>query len=133
MTGYVVDASVAVEYLLRTPLGLAAADLLDDVLLVAPELMDAEVLSVLRRAVLHGHLAEARALMALDDLAAWPVERISHQSLTRLAWQHHQNVSAYDAFYIAAARTHGLPLLTADGRLSRAAGLGVEVQHIRVE
>ena len=133
MTGYVVDASVAVEYLLRTPVGLAAANLIDDALLVAPELMDAKVLSVLRRAVLHGHLAEARALMALDDLATWPVERISHQSLTRLAWQHHQNVSAYDAFYIAAARTHGLSLLTADGRLSRAAGLGVEVQHIRVE
>lgn len=132
MTGYVVDASVAVEYLLRTPLGLAAANLIDDALLVAPELMDAEVLSVLRRAVLHGHLTEARALMALDDLAAWPVERISHQSLTRLAWQHHQNVSAYDALYIAAARTHGLPLLTADGRLSRAAGLGVKVQHLRV-
>ena len=132
MTGYVVDASVAVEYLLRTSLGLAAADLIDDALLVAPELMDAEVLSVLRRAVLHGRLAEARALMALDDLATWPVERISHQSLTRLAWQHHQNVSAYDAFYIAAARTHGLPLLTADGRLSRAAGLGVEVQLVRV-
>ena len=131
MTGYVVDASVAVEYLLRTSLGLAAADLIDDALLVAPELMDAEVLSVLRRAVLHGRLAEARALMALDDLATWPVERISHQSLTRLAWQHHQNVSAYDAFYIAAARTHGLPLLTADGRLSRAAGLGVEVQLVR--
>ena len=133
MTGYVVDASVAVEYLLSTPVGLAAANLIDDALLVAPELMDTEVLSVLRRAVLHGHLAEARALMALDDLATWPVERISHQSLTRLAWQHHQNVSAYDAFYIAAARTHGLSLLTADGRLSRAAGLGVEVQHIRVE
>ena len=58
MTGYVVDASVAVEYLLRTPVGLAAANLIDDALLVAPELMDAEVLSVLRRAVLHGHLAE---------------------------------------------------------------------------
>ena len=103
MTGYVVDASVAVEYLLRTPLGLMVADVIDDALLVAPELMDAEVLSVLRRAVLNGHLAEARALMALDDLVAWPVERVSHQSLTRLAWQHHQNVSAYDAFYIAVA------------------------------
>ncbi len=132
MTGYVVDASVAVEYLLRTPLGLMVADVIDDALLVAPELMDAEVLSVLRRAVLNGHLAAARALMALDDLAAWPLERISHQTLARLAWQHYQNVSAYDAFYIAAARTHGLPLLTADGRLSRAAGLGVVVQHIHL-
>ena len=54
MTRLVVDASVAVEYLLRTPLGLTVANTLDRASLVAPELMDAEVLSVLRRAVLNG-------------------------------------------------------------------------------
>ena len=48
VTEYVVDASVAVEYLLRTPLGVAVADLLDSASLTAPELMDAEVVSVLR-------------------------------------------------------------------------------------
>ena len=64
MTGLVVDASVAVEYLLRTPLGMTVANTLDRASLVAPELMDAEVLSVLRRAVLNGVLEEARAEMA---------------------------------------------------------------------
>ena len=68
MTRYVVDASVAVEYLLRTPLGLTAADMIESTSLVAPELIDAEVLSVLRRAVLGGRLDEARAEMAVDDL-----------------------------------------------------------------
>lgn len=82
MTRYVIDASVAVEYLLRTPLGLAAAGILDNASLVAPELMDAEVLSVLRRAVLNGRLDEVRAKMAVDDLAHWPVDRISHISLS---------------------------------------------------
>ena len=76
MTRYVVDASVAVEYLLRTPVGESVAELLEDAVLLAPELMDAEVLSVLRRAVLHGHLEETRALLAVDDLVHWPVERI---------------------------------------------------------
>jgi predicted nucleic acid-binding protein len=42
---YVVDASVAVEYLLRTPLGLRAATLLDGAMLMAPELLDVEVVS----------------------------------------------------------------------------------------
>ena len=56
MSGYVVDASVAVEYLLRTPLGLSVADMIEGASLAAPELMDAEVLSVLWRAVLKGHL-----------------------------------------------------------------------------
>lgn len=129
---YVVDASVAVEYLLRTPLGLTVAGVIEDAGLVAPELMDAEVLSVLRQAVLNGYLEPTRARMALDDLAAWPIDRISHRGLARLAWQYYQNVSAYDAFYIAAAHVHGLPVLTADGRLSRASGLGVVVQNIRM-
>ena len=94
--------------------------------------MDAEVLSVLRRAVLNGVLEEARAEMAVEDLAHWPVDRISHRSLAALAWRYHRNVSAYDAFYVTVAREHGIPLMTADGRLPRAPGLGVAVQHVRI-
>ena len=132
MTGYVVDASVAVEYLLKTPLGLTVADTLESASLIAPELIDAEVLSVLRRGVLRGVIEEARALMVVDDLAQWPVDRISHRALARLAWQYYHNVSAYDAFYVATARSYGLPLLTADGRLARASNLGVVVQTVRM-
>ncbi len=130
MTRYVVDASVAVEYLLRTPLGLAVANIIESASLVTPELMDAEVLSVVRRAVLRGHLEESRARMVVDDLCHWPVDRISHQTLVPLAWQYHRKISAYDAFYVAAAQAHGLPLVTADGRLARASGLGVVIQHV---
>ena len=124
--------SVAVEYLLRTPLGLTVADMIENARLAAPELIDAEVLSVLRRAALNGHLEEARAQMVIDDLLRWPVDRISHRSLAPLSWQYHRNISAYEAFYVAAARVQGLPLMTADGRLSRASGLGVVVQHVRM-
>ncbi len=134
MSRYIIDASVAVEYLLKTPLGLAASNIIDGAsLLVAPELMDVEVLSVLRRAVLNGRLEETRAQMAVDDLSHWPVDRTSHQILARLAWEHRRNVSAYDAFYAAAARVYGLPLMTAYGRLARAPGPGVDVQHVRIE
>ena len=132
MSDYVVDASVAVEYLLKTPLGLAMADTLDSDLLAAPELIDAEVLSVLRRQVLGGRLEEARARLAISALLLWPIERISHRSLAPLAWEHYQNISAYDAFYVAAARARDLPLLTVDGRLSRASGLGIVVQLVRM-
>ena len=100
--------------------------------LVAPELLDAEVLSVLRRAVLTGRLGEARAEMAVADLARWPVDRISHRTLVAMAWQYYRNVSTYAAFYVAAARSHGIPLMTADGRLSRAPNLGIVVQHVRM-
>ena len=132
MTGYVIDASAAVEYLLRTPLGIALADTVENASLAAPELLDPEVTSALRRAVLAGRLDEERAVMALSDLAVWPIERISHQALAMLAWQHHSNVSAYDAFYVAAARAMAVPLLTADGRLARSTGLDITVHHIQL-
>ena len=74
MSRYVIDASVPVEYLLRTPLGLTVANMIESASLVAPEMLDAEVLSVLRRAVLNGHLEETRAQMVVDDLLRWPVE-----------------------------------------------------------
>ena len=130
MTGYVVDASVAVEYLLKTPLGLILADTIENASLVAPELIDAEVLSTLRRSVLRGALEETRAMIVVESLAHWPVRRVSHRDLVPVAWQYYQNVSAYDAFYVAAARAYGLPLLTADGRLARAPNLGIVVQSV---
>ena len=128
----VVDASIAVEYLLRTAVGREAAGILADAVLLSPELLDVEVVSVVRRAVLRGKLDEERAVIALEDLIAWPVDRIPHKRLVRQAWQLRQNVSAYDAFYVAAARLHEATLLTADGPLCRAPNLGIAIHNIRV-
>ena len=132
MSRYVVDASAAAEYLLRTPLGRKLADILEDATLLAPELLDVEVMSVLRRAVFRGELSEQRAALALNDLADWSVDRIPHLPLLRVAWQHRNNVSAYDAFYVATARLANATLLTADGPLSRAPSLGITVENIRL-
>ena len=121
---------MAVEYLLRTPLGRSVADMMASASLVAPELMDAEVLSALRRQVLHGRLEESRARLAIFALRHWPVDRISHQTLAQTAWRYHRTVSAYDAFYVAAAQTRDCPLITADGPLSRAPGLDVVIHHV---
>ena len=127
-----VDASVAVEYLLRTPLGLSLAETIKDARLAAPDLIDAEVMSGLRRAVHAGRLTNERAVMAIDALTHWPVRRIASRALAPVAWQHYPNVTAYDAFYVAAANALGAPLITTDGRLARAPGLGITVQHIRI-
>ena len=132
MSLYVVDASAAVEYLLRTPLGLSLAGTIEDARLAAPDLIDAEVMSGLRRAVHAGRLTEERAVMAVDALTRWPVRRIASRVLAPAAWQHHRNVTAYDAFYVAAASALGAPLITTDGRLARTPGLGITVQHIRI-
>ena len=87
---------------------------------------------MLRRAVLTERLAEGRALLALDDLLHWPLERIPNRTLARLAWRYHHNVSSYDAPYVAASRAIEAPLLTADARLAGAPDLGITVQHIRL-
>ena len=108
-------------------------DVISDAWLVAPEMLDAEVLSVLRREVLTGYLDPVKALTIIEEMSAWPVERVPHRALAALAWEHYRNVSAYDALYVATARLYGIPLLTADGRLSRASGLSIAVQYFHVE
>jgi predicted nucleic acid-binding protein len=129
---FVIDASAATEYLLRTPLGLRVAAAIEDASLIAPELLDVEVLSVLRRAVLHREITEQRAVLAIEDLVDWSIDRIPHKPLVWLAWQNRNNLSAYDAFYVAAARISDAPLLTADGPLSRAPKLGISIQNVRL-
>jgi len=133
VTRYVVDAAAAVEYLLQTTLSLKIADIIEEAFLVAPALLDVEVLSVLRRAVLHRKLAEQHARLALEDLMVWQVDRIGHTNLLQDAWRHRQNVSEYDAFYVAAAHIYDIPLLTVDGPLSRASALRIVIRDIRLE
>ncbi len=127
----VVDASAAVEYLLQTTLGLRAASLLENADLAAPELLDAEVLAVLRREVLFGRLAERRATEAVTDLHDWGVERMAHKTLLATAWALRGHVTSYDALYVAAARARGAALVTADGPLARAPALGVTIHNVR--
>jgi predicted nucleic acid-binding protein len=125
----VVDASAAVEFLLRTAVGVGIEPVLLRDRTVAPELIDAEVLAVIRREHLGGRLERRRAEEALQDLRDWDLERVSHRDLVEVAWTMRHNVSPYDALYVAAARLFGATLLTADGPLSRAGSLGVRVQN----
>ena len=128
----VVDASAAVEYLLRTPIGDRVAGLLDGGALAAPELLDAEVLAVLRREVLVRRLPEQRAAEAVSDLRDWGIERLPHRLLLDDAWSLHGHVSAYDALYVAVARARHAALVTADGPLARAPALRIVVHNVRL-
>ena len=99
--------------------------------MAAPELLDVEVLAVLRREVLRGRLDSGRAGEAVEDLADWGVERIPHRGILRGAWKLRGHVTAYDALYVEAARQRGVALVTADGPLARAPGLGITVHNVR--
>ena len=119
----VVDASVLVVALADDgPDGDTARARLRHERLAAPEIVDLEVLSVLRRAVAGGALPVRRAELALTDLLDLPLERISHRPLARRCWELGDNVTVYDAAYVAAAEALESPLLTSDRRLAAATG-----------
>ena len=121
----VVDASVLVNALL---LNGAARARLADANLQAPELIDAELLSVLRRLVLNEQLAEKHALQALATAQRLGLRRHSIRQLWPRAWELHTNLSAYDALSVALAERLGATLLTADSRAARAPGLRCSVE-----
>lgn len=99
--------------------------------LAAPELIDLEVLSIMRRAARAKRLDERRSGQALDDLAALPLQRVSHLPLLGRVWQLRDNLSAYDASYVALAEALDAVLLTADRRLAKAVGVLCEVDVLR--
>jgi predicted nucleic acid-binding protein len=123
----VIDASVLVNALLvnRSARSRLAAESLQ-----APELIDAEVLSVLRRLVLAGKLQDGAALQALTVAHQLGLRRYVSRALWRRAWELRLNLSAYDALYVALAEQLQVPLLTADARLARAPGLRCCVELI---
>ena len=120
----VVDASVLVHALADAGAGgaQARARLLGQEL-VAPELVDLEVLAVLRRHVRTGRLAPRDAELALTQLRELPLGRAPHLPLLSRCWELKDNLSAYDAAYVALAEALGVELLTADARLVRAPGI----------
>ncbi len=125
----VVDVSVVVAYLA----GGEARDVRERLLaseepLWAPQLIDAEVGHVLRRATLAGELKPARGANALSDLADLPLRRSGHLGLLERAWSLRRNVSFYDALYVALAERLQMRLLTLDRRLSRSPGVRVAVE-----
>lgn len=95
----------------------------------APTLLDFEVVSALRGLTMGGHLGADRAKDALTDFSDLPLQRWpSSDSLRRRAFDLRQNLSAYDASYIALAEALGCPLLTRDFRLAHSKGHTAEVR-----
>lgn len=124
----VVDASVLAPALADDDVdGDRARERLHGEQLAAPELIDLEVLSVLRRAARAKGVDERRSAQALTDLAALPLRRVPHLPLLARIWELRDNLSAYDASYVALAEALDAVLVTADGRIKRAAGTSCEI------
>jgi len=126
----VVDASAIIELLLNTTAGERVTDRLLDVheTVTAPHLLDVEVLQVLRRFSRSRDLDAERGQQALEDFADLPIVRYPHEPFIARIWELRNNVTAYDAAYVALAEALNCALLTRDRKLARSSGHRAKVE-----
>lgn len=126
----VLDASAAIDWLLQTAAGrlieqriYAHNDTLHSV-----HLLDLEFAQVLRRLVREKTLSTRRAGEAMEDLIDLRITRYAPVLLLDRIWQLRQNLSAYDAAYVALAEALKAPLITRDRKLAAAPGHAAAVE-----
>lgn len=98
--------------------------------LYAPHLLDVEVAQVLRRYAARGEIDRERGRAALADLADFPLYRYPHDFLLPRVWELRNNLTAYDAVYVALAEALDATLLTRDRRLAAAAGHRARIELV---
>lgn len=120
----VVDASVMVAfYVADEPRRAAVVHRLTtgDQLFAAAHL-DAEVVSALRGLVRKAPALDPVVPGALRHLAAFPIRRVPLAPLMERMWELRQNITPYDAAYVALAEELGCPLITCDAKLATSSG-----------
>jgi predicted nucleic acid-binding protein len=128
----VVDASALLEFLLQTPLGARVEARLfrDGDELHAPHLADVEITQGLRRLVRTGEVSAVRAAEAIADLADLDLHRHPHLDLLGRAWKLRENITVYDAIYVALAEAMGAPIVTCAGALAKAGGHRARIEVV---
>ena len=131
MSGFILDASVAVTAL--TEPDSPAADLLSDsdAVFQVPSIFDVEVLSALRGLVRGGKYDRGAADELVADLVVLPVERWHMSPLLPRIWQLRDNLTPYDAAYVALAELTGAILLTGDERITAAPATRCEIRIVK--
>ena len=128
----VADASALLEVLLRQPRSAAIEERLFGTgePMHSPHLVDVEIAQVIRRYVLMGEIETERAEQALGDFLAFPITRHAHGFLLSRVWDLRDNLSAYDAMYVALSDALEATLVTHDRRLATAARRIVAVELV---
>ena len=116
----VVDASVALAALLNAG---PARQALGSEQLHVPHLIDSEIANGLRRGVAGGRIGADAGWAALATWQRLAMVRYPAFGILDRVWQLRDNLSAYDATYVALAEQLDCPLVTVDRRLSRSPGL----------
>lgn len=115
----VLDASVVVDYLLDIE-GQAAvfSETMQKETLSVPYLLDVEVAQVIRRFVARREISATRGLAAIQDLADFPAVRYDHRPFLPRVFCWRDNLTAYDAIYLALAEQLHATLWTRDHGLA---------------
>lgn len=124
----VTDASVVVDLLARfNPEPIEEILFEPGARLVAPELLDLDVLNTLRKLEADGAIPPARRAGVVDDFRTLRIRRYRHHALWDGVWRRRKNLTAYDASYVLLAGLLDATLVTRDERQSRAPRLGIKV------
>ncbi len=119
----VADASLVVAALVDGGRdGTWAEQVLAGEALAAPHHMPVEVANILRRAVLAGEISADVAALAHSDLLDLRVELFPYAPFASRVWELRENLTTYDAWYVAVAESVGGKLGTLDAKLARATG-----------
>jgi predicted nucleic acid-binding protein len=128
----VLDASVVVDLLVKPAADTSGlrARIRAAGIVYAPHLMDAEVTNTLRRHLLRGWIDEISARRAIRRLAGMQVRWRPHRALLGRALALRDQLTAYDAMYVAMAEATGATLLTRDAKLARTTGHRARVEVV---
>jgi predicted nucleic acid-binding protein len=119
----VIDASMVVAALIDSGTdGRWAEPLLTSDSLAAPHLLTPEASNILRRSALAGAISAEQASLAYSDLLDLRVELFPYAPFATRIWDLRDNVTCYDAWYVALAEALNAPLATLDIRLAKASG-----------
>lgn len=119
----VLDASVVVSAFVDSgPAGRWSEQWLGSGAVAAPHHMPMEAANILRRAALRGDISADTASLAHGDLLDLPVELFPYGLVAARAWALRENLTLYDAPYVALAELLGVELVTLDRRLAAATG-----------
>ena len=124
------DASAAVEWLLHTRAGLEIDGRILSEDVHVPHLIDVEVAQALRRLVSHRTITAGRAEGALQDLSDTACIRYPHYFYVPRIWELRNNLSAYDAMYVALAESLDATLITCDSKLAAAPGHRARIELV---
>jgi len=119
----VVDASVAIKWIVPEPDSAAAVSLVDAHRLIAPQLIYAECANILWKLMRRGNLSVSQTMHATTLVDDFAVETVSMRELVPLAVDLSIRLdhAAYDCFYVALAVLQDCRLVTADEKLLRKA------------